>query len=105
MSLYVALHCFFGRGSARRPQSDGSGAGRCLLPRAGVSVPLQRECCWIDVRTGRLLDIRPMHWREHAVAVFKGGLVRCCSKKTPSSLRVSYLNQNPHVRRQKPSSY
>ena len=21
--------------------------------------------CWIDVRTGRLLDIRPTHWREH----------------------------------------
>ena len=63
--------------------------------------------CWIDVRTGRLLDIRPTHWREHPTdsAVFKRGLVRCCSKKTPSTLRVSYLNQIPHVRRQKPSSY
>ena len=29
-----------------------------------VSVPLHENGCWIDVATGRLLDIRPTHWRE-----------------------------------------
>jgi hypothetical protein len=40
--------------------------------------------CWIDVRTGRLLDIRPTHWREHAPQQFIGLFAdRATTKKNP----------------------
>jgi hypothetical protein len=69
--------------------------------------------CWIDVGTGRLLDIRPTHWRllpmlgnTARVAVFKRGFVRCCCKKKPQAVcafqiavarnRVQRSNEVPH---------
>ena len=44
--------------------------------------------CWIDVRTGRLLDVRPTHWREHAPQQVIGLFADRATQKEPQALRA-----------------